>query len=291
MPHRGTLDPEASARAILATLEHYQACATFFVVGRLAEDHPQVVSALAEAGHEIGIHGYDHDDLATYDASRLARLDDDLARVESRIQEITGKRPLCFRAPYLLAPHFYRPEIYELLQAHGYRWVSNREIRYPVELLRPDRLPIRRSQHGESAGASKLARSSVCLAALNTGLVMRDTFGGSWTERLRWLLNGRVPFIRDGLVEVPLYTPLDCDLLGTPPPWQDTPAAMLGYARAVIKAAAAAPGALNMITFHDWIVSSGNRLVLLDDALAAARAARVTVSTVAANPHWLPQAG
>ena len=289
MPHRGTLDPEASARTLLGTLERYEAQATFFVVGRLAEEHPQVVSALAEAGHEIGIHGYDHDDLSAYDGARLARLDDDLARVESRIEEITGKRPLCFRAPYLLAPHFYRPEVSGLLRAHGYRWISNREIRYPVELLRPDRVPIHEFWRSASTGAPKLAHSPVLLAALNAGLVMRGSFGRSWTQRLRWLLNRRVPFVRDGLVEVPLYAPLDCDLLGMPAPWQDTPPAMLGYARAVAAAAATAPGVLSMVTFHDWIVGTGNRLVLLDDALAAARAAGVTVSTVAANPHWLPK--
>lgn len=127
------------------------------------------------------------------------------------------------------------------------------------------------------------------LASLNAGLVARESFGGSPTWRLRWLLRGRAPFVRDGLVEVPLYAPLDCDLLGLPTPQCDTPPEMLAYARAAVRAAAAEPGGLTMVTFHDWIVAGGNRLVLLDEALAAARGAGLAVSTVAANPHWLPE--
>jgi len=43
-----------------------------------------------------------------------------------------------------------------------------------------------------------------------------------------------------------------------------------------------------MATFHDWIVSGGNRLVLLDDVLAGATEAGVDVSASAASSHWLP---
>ena len=282
-------DLHESARALLRTLARYQARATFFVVGRLVEEHPQIVRELADAGHEIGLHGYEHDHLASYDGHRLAKLDDDLARAESRVEGIAGVRPACFRAPYLLAPHFYRSEVYALLRAHGYRWVSNREVRYPVELLRPDRIPIHGAWRQRSTGAPRLAHSPVLLALLNAGLVMKDPFGRSPAERLRWLLGRRAPFVRDGLVEVPLYAPLDCDLLGLPAPQEDTPPELLAYARAAVRAAVVAPTALAMVTFHDWIVSGGNRLVLLDDALATARDAGMVVSTVAANPDWLPE--
>jgi peptidoglycan/xylan/chitin deacetylase (PgdA/CDA1 family) len=288
MPHDTPYDLDAGVRVILGTLARYQARAIFFMVGRLVEEHPHIVSAIADAGHEIGLHGYDHDDLASYNEQRLAQLDDDLARVESRIEEIAGVRPGCFRAPYLLGPHFYRSEIYAMLQAHGYRWVSNREVRYPVELLRPDRFPIREAWRRRSTGTPRLTNHPLVLALLNAGLVTQEIFGRSPADRLRWLLGRRAPFVRDGLVEVPLYAPLDCDLLGLPSPHADTPPEMLAYARAVVRAAAVAPDALTMVTFHDWIVSAGNRPVLLDDALATASDAGMTISTVAANPHWLP---
>lgn len=42
-----------------------------------------------------------------------------------------------------------------------------------------------------------------------------------------------------------------------------------------------------MITFHDWIVTGGNRLTLVGDALAAARKNGVAISTIADSADWL----
>ena len=160
MPHDAPYDVVSAGRRILDRLAEFGAPAVFFVVGRLAEEHPELIGEIAQAGHEIGLHGYDHDDLACYDAGRLSALDRDLARVETLISDITGSAPIGFRAPYLLGPRFYRREIYDLLADHGYRWVSNREIRYPVELLRPDRLPLPRLWGQLPAAATaRVARS------------------------------------------------------------------------------------------------------------------------------------
>src|SRR5580693_5583077 len=211
MPHKVPYDLHASARSILDVLARYQARAVFFVVGRIVEE-------LADAGHEIGLHGYDHDDLASYDQYRLDRLGDDLARVGSLVEQIAGARPRCFRAPYLLTPEFYRPEVSALLRANGYHWVSNQEVRYPAELLRPDRFPLRAAFRPGPGMLPGLVRSRLALTLLNAGLVAREDFLGSPAGRLSWLLSGRSPFERAGLLEVPLYAPLDCDLLGLPRP-------------------------------------------------------------------------
>ena len=291
MPHKVPYDLHASARSILDVLARYQARAVFFVVGRMVEEHPDVVQELADAGHEIGLHGYDHDDLASYDKYRLDRLGDDLARAGTLVEQIAGARPRCFRAPYLLTPEFYRPEVSALLRANGYHWVSNQEVRYPAELLRPDRFPLRAAFRPGPGMLPGLVRSRLALVLLNAGLVAREDFLGSPAGRLSWLLGGRAPFERAGLLEVPVYAPLDCDLLGLPKPTEETPPETLQYARAVLCAAAAAPGRLSMITFHDWIVSGGNRLALLGDALAAARESGAYISTIAERPDWLPTPG
>jgi peptidoglycan/xylan/chitin deacetylase (PgdA/CDA1 family) len=288
MPHDVPHDLPGGAERILAVLATHQAHATFFVVGRMVEEHPGVIAALADAGHDIGLHGYDHDDLGAYSDRQLIQLDGDLARVESAVAELTGSRPRCFRAPYLLAPQFYRREIYELLAAHGYQWVSNQEVRYPVELLRPDRIPLHHAWNRGPTAPPRLTYSRFWLGALNAGLVMAGKFGSSPTARLRWLLSTRRPFLRDGLAEVPVYAPLDCDLLGLPRPDQETPPNLLAYTRAALRSAVAEPGAsLSMVTFHDWIVAGGNRLILLEEVLRAARESNVHVSTVAADPGLL----
>jgi peptidoglycan/xylan/chitin deacetylase (PgdA/CDA1 family) len=290
MPHDAPYDVVSAGRRILDRLAAFGAPAVFFAVGRLAEEHPELIAEIAQAGHEIGLHGYDHDDLACYDAGRLSALDRDLARVETLISDITGSAPIGFRAPYLLGPRFYRREIYDLLADHGYRWVSNREIRYPVELLRPDRLPLPRLwRQLPAAATARVARSHLILAGLNAGLVARETFAGSAPARLRWLLAGRPPFRRGRLAEIPLYAPLDCDLLGLPAPGQDTAPYLLAYARSALRDAVARPAAAAMITFHDWIVAGGNRLVLLDDVLRTAEKTGLEVSTIAGSAHWLAE--
>jgi Polysaccharide deacetylase len=290
MPHDAPYDIVSAAHRILDRLSAFGAPAVFFVVGRLAERYPELIREISQAGHEIGLHGYDHDDLASYDAKRLGDLDRDMARVEALIGDITGTPPIGFRAPYLLGPRFYRREVYDILAAHGYRWVSNREIRYPIELLRPDRMPLPRSRRQvPPAAAARVARNRLMLAVLNAGLVARETFGGSALGRLRWLLADRPPFLRGSLAEVPLYAPLDCDLLGLPAPQQDTAPYLLSYARSALCDAVSRPAAAAMVIFHDWIIAGGNRLVLLDDVLSAAAKTGLNVSTIAGNPDWLAE--
>jgi peptidoglycan/xylan/chitin deacetylase (PgdA/CDA1 family) len=286
MPHKVPFDARRGARLILDELARHAARGTFFIVGRMVEDYPDIVRDIASEGHEIGLHGYEHDDLSVYDAEALALLDKNLARAGALLADITGSRPQCFRAPYLLSPHFYRAEVYAMLRAQGYRWVSNMEIRHPAELLRPGLLPMPEAWR-LSDGFARLVNDRLVLGLLNLRLILNGNFGASPTGRLRWLLGRREPFVRDGLLEVPVYSPLDCDLVGLPRPTEDTPPETLQYARAVLRTASAAPGRLSMITFHDWIVSGGNRLTLLGDALSAARESGVEVSTIAERPDWL----
>lgn len=291
MPHKGApYDLASGASAILDELARQEANAVFFIVGRMVEEHPDVVRNIAAAGHEIGLHGYEHDNLARYDAEALALLDKNLARVGSLLEGMTGTRPRAFRAPYLLWPNFYRTEIYAILRAQGFRWVSNRYVRYPVELLRPrpGKLPMPYAWRAPD-GTPRLARNRPLTGLLNVALVKNETFNDSPMARLRWLLGRRDPFTRDGMTEVPVHVPLDCDLIGLPEPEEDTPQVTLDYARAVIREAAVAPGGLTTITFHDWLVTGGNRLVLLRDALTAAREGGSVISTIMQSPDWLPE--
>src|SRR5579862_2650649 len=55
-------DPASTPR-ILQVLAKRGAKATFFVVGRKVEEHPEVVRAILEQGHAVGLHSYAHDRL------------------------------------------------------------------------------------------------------------------------------------------------------------------------------------------------------------------------------------
>lgn len=52
-------NPEVTPR-LLEILDRHQAKATFFVVGESAKDQPQLLRQMAEAGHAIGNHTWDH---------------------------------------------------------------------------------------------------------------------------------------------------------------------------------------------------------------------------------------
>lgn len=52
---------------ILALLKHYQAHATFFVLGRKVERFPWVINAMLKGGHEVGNHSFTHPRLTKSD--------------------------------------------------------------------------------------------------------------------------------------------------------------------------------------------------------------------------------
>ncbi len=82
---------------ILEVLAAHGAAATFFVIGRKAEAHPELVRSILNAGHAIGIHSYEHDRLFSLRSERRVRAD--LERAVAVLEEIAGHRPLLFRPP------------------------------------------------------------------------------------------------------------------------------------------------------------------------------------------------
>lgn len=82
---------------LLRLLEEAGAKATFFILGYLAEEFPEVVLEIQNHGHEIGTHGYSHKLIYKQDMKEFAR---ELRCSIEIIEGITGKKPLGFRAPF-----------------------------------------------------------------------------------------------------------------------------------------------------------------------------------------------
>jgi peptidoglycan/xylan/chitin deacetylase (PgdA/CDA1 family) len=89
-------DPVSTPR-ILDVLAKHGAKATFFVVGRKVDEHPEVVRAILAQGHAVGLHSYAHDRLFALRGERRVR--EDLARGIAALEKVTGERPLLFRPP------------------------------------------------------------------------------------------------------------------------------------------------------------------------------------------------
>jgi peptidoglycan-N-acetylglucosamine deacetylase len=82
---------------VLATLAKHEAKATFFLVARKAEEHPDVVRAILDAGHAVGLHSFAHDRLFALRRERRVRAD--LERGIATLEKLTGSRPTLFRPP------------------------------------------------------------------------------------------------------------------------------------------------------------------------------------------------
>lgn len=70
--------------------------ATFFVLGSIGEDYPDVVRKIVQAGHEVAAHGYGHH-LAykqTFQAFKA-----DVQKAVAILEDITGTKVLGYRAP------------------------------------------------------------------------------------------------------------------------------------------------------------------------------------------------
>ena len=84
-------------REVLDALDMHEAKATFFVIGKKAEKHRDVVEEIVRRGHSVGVHGFAHDRLFSLRGSKRVR--EDLMRAVRVLESITGTPPTLFRPP------------------------------------------------------------------------------------------------------------------------------------------------------------------------------------------------
>lgn len=84
-------------RRILRLLEREGVPATFFVPGHTAETYPEATRAIVAAGHEVGHHGYAHEDPVRLGSRRRERAV--LRRGVAALERVAGVRPVGYRSP------------------------------------------------------------------------------------------------------------------------------------------------------------------------------------------------
>jgi peptidoglycan/xylan/chitin deacetylase (PgdA/CDA1 family) len=92
---------------VLDLLDEAGVKATFFVIGRKAEAHPELVREIAARGHGLGVHGHTHDRFLSLRSPK--RVAEDLQLALDAVERATGERPLLYRPPVgLTSPRIAR---------------------------------------------------------------------------------------------------------------------------------------------------------------------------------------
>ncbi|KVD36756.1 polysaccharide deacetylase family protein [Burkholderia ubonensis] len=104
-------DPDVTPR-VLDLLDRYDAQATFFCIGDLARRHPRWIEAIVARGHAVENHSQRH--RHTFSLSGPRALRREIEAAQRTLTELTGTRPLFFRAPAGLRNPFLEPVLCEL---------------------------------------------------------------------------------------------------------------------------------------------------------------------------------
>ena len=115
---RGAYGPKQGVPRILDMLDSHQVKATFFIPGVVAEHYPEVVKEIARRGHDIGFHGYLHEESTK---TTYGQEDATMRHSEKIIYDLTGQKIAGHRAPGGVI-HDYS---LRLFLEHGYIYSSN----------------------------------------------------------------------------------------------------------------------------------------------------------------------
>ena len=85
-----------NVQRLLDIFEISNARGTFFILGEIASEYPELVKLIAAKGHEIGVHGYNHDQVFKLNRETFKK---DVHRARDIIEALTGLKVYGYRAP------------------------------------------------------------------------------------------------------------------------------------------------------------------------------------------------
>jgi polysaccharide deacetylase family protein (PEP-CTERM system associated) len=87
---------EVSTGWVLDQLAEARAQATFFIVSEIAEHNPTVIRRIADEGHEVASHSWDHRRVHHFTPASFR---EDVRRSKEALENLTGKAVVGYRAP------------------------------------------------------------------------------------------------------------------------------------------------------------------------------------------------
>lgn len=89
---------EVMTPRVLDVLGKYGVKTTFFVIGRKAEMHREIVERMVREGHTVGNHTYGH--TSSFPFYRPRKALEEIEKCSRAIEEITGEETVWFRPPF-----------------------------------------------------------------------------------------------------------------------------------------------------------------------------------------------
>lgn len=129
---------ERNTDAVLALFERAGVKATFFTLGWVAERYPALIRRVAEAGHEVASHGWDHQRVFTMGPEQFRA---DLAAARQALEDASGTSVTGYRAPSF-SIDARTPWAHQVLAEEGYAYSSS------VAPIRHDHYGMPEAPHG-----------------------------------------------------------------------------------------------------------------------------------------------
>ncbi|MXP25335.1 DUF3473 domain-containing protein [Altererythrobacter indicus] len=112
---------DRNVRFILDLFDEAGVKATFFTLGWVAARHGSLMRLVAERGHEVASHGWDHARVFTMDRTQFAA---DIERARKQIEDVAGVAVRGYRAPSFSIDQ-RTPWAFEVLAEQGYLYSSS----------------------------------------------------------------------------------------------------------------------------------------------------------------------
>lgn len=111
---------------LLALFAEKKVKATFFILGVVAQKHPRLVQKIAQQGHEIASHGFNHQHITKLNAEQFFQ---DINDAKKLLEDTSNGEVLGYRAPCfsITATNDWA---FEKVQEAGYQYSSST---YPIE--------------------------------------------------------------------------------------------------------------------------------------------------------------
>ena len=109
---------EQNVNRMLELLDENNVTCTCFILGWIAERHPETIKNIAAAGHEIASHGYNHE--LAYDLSH-DQFRKDVRDAKNILEDLTGKQVVGYRAPCFSITDW----TIDILKEEGYTYDSS----------------------------------------------------------------------------------------------------------------------------------------------------------------------